>query len=271
METIPLPTTVAVAESKKDWAKIVIEPCYPGYGTTIGNTLRRVMLSSMVGSAITAVKIDGVDHEFSTIPNVKEDVVAIILNLKLVRFKVHSDEPVELTLNIKGERAATASDFEGPSTVETINPKQPIATLTDKSATLTMTIAVNSGRGYVPVENREKEKLDVGWIAIDSIFTPIKTVNFAVENVRVGQITNFDRLILDVETDGSMKPEDAVAQSARILVDHFSILLKLSSETAEVPKKKRAKSKKSEVEAPSANGAPENPTVVKEEKDDATP
>ncbi len=268
MESIPLPTTVKVAESKKDWARIIIEPCYPGYGTTIGNTLRRVLLSSMAGSAITAVKIEGVEHEFSTIANVKEDAVAIILNLKLIRFKVHSDEPVQLMLNVKGERTVTAADFEGPSSVEIINEKQPVASLTDKSAELKMTIAVASGRGYVPVENREKEKLDVGWIAIDSIFTPMKTVNFTVENVRVGQITNYDRLILDVETDGSIKPEEAVAQSAKILVDHFSILLQLSGGAAEAPKKKRTRSKKPESVA-SVEDQVDSKPIAEERKDDA--
>jgi len=268
MESIPLPTKIELAESKKDWAKFIIEPCYPGYGTTIGNALRRVLLSSLPGAAVTAVKIEGVDHEFSTVPYVKEDVVAIILNLKLLRFKLHGDEPVTMKLSAKGEKVLTAADFEGPSSVEAVNGKQVIATLTDKAATMSMEVVINPGRGYVPVENREKEKLDVGWIAIDSVYTPVKTVNFNVENVRVGQITNYDRLLLEVETDSTIKPEDALVQSAQILVEHFNIFMSLKPTLeAEAPKKKRTKSKKSE--EPTPEEAPVTPTEHKEE-DDAT-
>ncbi len=265
MESIPLPTKIELAESKKDWAKFIVEPCYPGYGTTIGNALRRVLLASLPGAAVTAVKIEGVDHEFSTVPFVKEDIVAVILNLKLLRFRLHGDETVTLALSAKGEKVVTAADFEGPSSIEVANGRQVIATLTDKAATLSMEIVVNPGRGYVPVESREKEKLDVGWIAIDSVYTPIKTVNFTVENVRVGQITNYDRLLIELETDGTIKPEDALTRSAQILVEHFSIFASLQStnEEVEAPKKKRTKAKKSETMTPatapdaSTNGAEE--------------
>lgn len=245
MDPITIPAKIAVLESSKDSAKIVIEPCYPGYGTTLGNAIRRVLLSSLPGSAITAVKIESVDHEFSALPFVKEDVVTILLNLKQLRFKLFEDAAVTLTLNVKGERIATGADFAGPSAVEVVNPKQPIATLTDKAARLAMEVIVGKGRGYVPVENREKDKLDVGWIAIDSVYTPVKTVNFSIEHVRIGQITNYDRLVLTVETDGTIKPEDAVAQSARILVEHFTAFEKFSeSATTEAPKKRRTRAKK---------------------------
>ncbi len=262
MDPITTPSKIAVLESSKDFAKIIVEPCYPGYGTTLGNALRRVLLSSLPGSAITTVKIEGVDHEFSTLPFVKEDVVTILLNLKQLRFKLFEDAAVRLTLNVKGERTVTGADFEGPSAVEVVNPKQPIATLTDKAARLIMEVIVDKGRGYVPVENREKDKLDVGWIAIDAVYTPVKTVNFSIEHVRVGQITNYDRLVLTVETDGTIKPESAVAQSARILVEHFITFEKLSESATpeEASKKKRTRTKKE----------PSAPAPTEEVKTEAT-
>ncbi|MBI5405365.1 MAG: DNA-directed RNA polymerase subunit alpha [Candidatus Kerfeldbacteria bacterium] len=261
MESIPVPTKIERVESSKDRARFVIEPCYPGYGTTIGNALRRVLLSSLPGAAITAVKIEGADHEFSTLPYVKEDAVGIILNLKLVRFTLHDDEPVTLKLSKKGEGVVTAADFVGPSNVEVVSGKQVIATLTDKAAVLEMEIVVQRGRGYVPVENREKEKLDLGWIAVDAIYTPMKTVNFSIENVRVGQITNYDRLVLDIETDGTIQPDIALVESAKILVDHFSAVNGLPVETghAETPKKKRTSKKKADpTDAPTAESGAEH-------------
>lgn len=264
MESIPLPSKIEMSESTKDHARFIIEPCYPGYGTTIGNALRRVLLSSLQGAAVTAVKIEGVDHEFSTVPFVKEDAVSILLNVKLLRFKLHGDDPSTLRLSVKGEKVVTAADLEGPSTVEVANPKQVIATLTDKAGALNMEFIVQRGRGYVPIENREKEKLDIGWIAVDAIYTPIKIVSFAVENVRVGQITNFDRLILHVETDGTMRAEDAVAQAAKILVDHFTQYTSISAgESAETLKKKRGRTKKEEKVEPSE-------PQTKDEKGEAT-
>lgn len=241
MESIPLPVKIETVEAQKDRARFVIEPCYPGYGATLGNALRRVLLSSLPGAAVTAVKIEGVDHEFSTIPHVKEDMVSVILNLKLVRLKLHGDEPAILKLNVKGQQTVTAADFETPSTVEVVNPKQVLATLTDKAAALAMEVMVAPGRGYVPVENREKEKLDIGWIAVDAIYTPMKIVNFTTEHVRVGQITNFDRLVLEIETDGTVAPAQALAEAAKILVDHFTEFAKVTADTV---KKKRGRGKK---------------------------
>jgi len=251
MEPIPIPSKIERVESAKDRARFIVEPCYPGYGTTVGNALRRVLLSSLSGAAITAVKIEGADHEFSSLPYVKEDVVGIILNLKLVHFKLHDDEPVVISLTKKGDGTVTAGDFDVPSNVEVVNPKQPIATLTDKAGNFSLEVTVQRGRGYVPVENREKEKLDIGWIAVDAIYTPMKTVNFAIENVRVGQITNYDRLVLDIETDGTIQPDVALVESAKVLVDHFTAVAALPVETpsgAEGQKKKRTKSKKSDAE-----------------------
>jgi len=223
MENIPLPQKIEIKEESGNRAKIIIEPLYPGYGTTIGNALRRVLLSSLSGAAITAIKINGVQHEFSTIPHVKEDVVAIILNLKKIRFKYNEQEPTKLQLKAKGEKEVTAADIKTPSEVEVVNPKQSIATLTDKSAILEIELTISKGKGFVPVENREKEKLELGTIAIDAIYTPVKNINFEIENVRVQQFTNYDRLILDITTDGTITPQEALKTSATILVEHFNI------------------------------------------------
>lgn len=226
MEHIPLPTTIQstpVAEIAHR-SQIVVSPCYPGYGTTVGNALRRVLLSSLPGAAATALKIKGVDHEFSTIPGVKEDVVEVILNVKALRFRVHSDSPVELELSAKGKGIVTASAITKNSEVEVITVDAPIATLTDEKAELNMKITVQKGRGYIPVEERENEKMDIGYIAIDAVYTPVRTVNYKTEHVRVGQMTNYDKLILDVSTDGTVSPEDAFAQAANILVDQFQAL-----------------------------------------------
>ncbi len=224
MEALSLPQHITSEANGDNRAAIIIEPCYPGYGTTMGNALRRVLLSSLPGAAITAVKITGVDHEFSSLPGVKEDVVDIILNLKQLRFKVHSNEPVNVHLKVTGEVEVKAGDIKATSDVEVLNPKFHIATLTDKKAVLEMELTVAEGRGYVPVEAREKEKLDIGTIAIDAIYGPIRRVGYAVENVRVGQMTNFDKLTMDVETDGSLTPLQAVQESAKILVEHFTFI-----------------------------------------------
>jgi DNA-directed RNA polymerase subunit alpha len=269
MELIPLPKKIDVKKSGDNVAMFTIEPCYPGYGTTLGNALRRVLLSSLEGAAITAVKIEGVNHEFSTIPNVKEDVVEIILNLKTIRFRSFSDEPVTVKLSAKGEKKVTGKDIIVTSDVEVVHTDKVIATLTDKSAVLDMELVIEKGRGYVPVETREKEKRDIGMIAVDAIFTPIRNVNFDVENVRVGQMTNYDRLMLEVITDGTLTPEKAFHEATKILSSHFDFLLNGPSDaddqaktiTAEAtvveaapedvitdldePKKKRVRAKKS--------------------------
>lgn len=221
---IKLPQQIESKKIDSNHSQIIISSCYPGYGTTLGNALRRVLLSSLEGAAITAIKIKGVDHEFSTIANVKEDVIEIILNIKQLRFEIFSDEPVELALKVKGKKTVTAKDFVKNSQVKSVDPVMKIATLTSKDAELDMKIIVQKGRGYVPVEAREKEKMEVGYIALDAVYTPVKNVNFKVEHVRVEQMTNYDKLILDVKTDGSINPEQAVAEAATILVDHFSVI-----------------------------------------------
>ena len=196
MEQINLPNQITSKEIELNHSVITVSPCHPGYGTTLGNALRRVLLSSLPGGAITAVKVKGIDHEFSSLENVKEDMVEIILNLKQVTLKAHGDEPQELKLKVKGQKKITAADFEKNSQVEVTSPKQHIATLTNKDVEFEMSVIINTGLGYVPVENREKEKLDIGYIAIDAIYTPVKNVNFKSENVRVGKQTNYDKLTL---------------------------------------------------------------------------
>ncbi len=226
MEPIILPSKIEIKKGKlPNEAVVTVEPCYYGYGTTLGNALRRVIISSLPGAAATAVKIKGVQHEFSTIPHVKEDVIEVLLNLKQLRMKVYSTEPVRLVLKAKGEKEVTAKDIEDSADVEIINKDLHIAEMTSKNADLEMEIFVSQGRGYVPVEAREKEKLELGAIAIDSIFTPIKNIGYKVENVRVGDITNYDKLTLNIETDGTIAPEEALEQGVKLLTDHFNLFL----------------------------------------------
>lgn len=229
METLPLPNRINLVEQDGNRYTFVMDPLYPGYAVTVGNALRRVLLSSMPGAAVTGVKIKWVDHEFSTIPNVKEDVVQIILNLKGLRLKVHTDEPVRLSVKVKGEKSVTAADIKGTDLVEIVNPEMHIATLDNKNSEFDMELIVQQGRGYVPVEQREEEKLEVGMIAVDAIYTPIRNVNYEISNVRVGQITNFDKLTITMETDGTINGQEALNIAAHILVDHFNMMINDSS------------------------------------------
>lgn len=263
MEPITLPQKLEIKAGAENQATFSLEPCYPGYGTTLGNALRRVLLSSLDGAAITAVKIKGTSHEFSTLPNVKEDVVEIILNLKAIRLKMFGDEPQTISLKVKGEKKVTAKDLKTGSGLEVANPDQLIATLTDKAAEFEVELRVERGRGYVPVEAREKEKNEIGMIAVDAVYTPIRNVNFEVENVRVGQMTNYDRLNLEITTDGTVTPEEAFTKAAFVLEEHFQFILsqlrgEKSKERAAVagteteeekpaePKKKRGRPRKTE-------------------------
>ena len=224
MQAIQLPNHVKVTDLGNNKYNLILEPLYPGYGVTIGNALRRVLLSSMPGAAVTAVKIKFVDHEFSTIPNVKEDVIRIILNLKQLRLKSFSAEPIKLSLKVKGEKVVTAGQIKETDLAQVINKDLHIATLDNKNAELDMELTVEQGRGYLPVEARENRKQEVGVIAIDSIFTPVKSVHFDVSNVRVGQLTNFDKLEVVLETDGSITGAEAMDIAAHILVDHFTMM-----------------------------------------------
>jgi len=204
---------------------LTVEPCFYGYGTTIGNALRRVLLSSLPGAAVTAVKVKGVSHEFQAIPNVKEDMLEVILNMKGLRLKMHTDDPVKLSLHIEGETVVTASLIEPNADVEIVNPDLVIATLTDKEAVFDMEIVVERGRGFRPTEERKSPQSEIGMISIDALFSPVKNVGYKVENTRVGEITNYDKLIMTIETDGTITPEEAVRMSSKVLIDHFDILL----------------------------------------------
>lgn len=241
METnIIFPKPPKTIKQEKNKASFEIVNCYPGFGMTLGTALRRVLISSLPGAAITSVKIKGVKHEFSTISNVLEDVIQIILNLKQIRFKLHSPGPTSLTLKAKGEKEVKASDIKLNSDIEIMNKNAHIATLTDKKASLEMEINVDSGLGYVSVEQRKKEKLPVGTIAIDAIFSPIRKVNYEIENMRVGDRTDFNRLKINIETDGTITPKEALKKASQILVEHFSIL----AESTTKSKQKKEKSKK---------------------------
>lgn len=202
-----------------------IEGLYPGYGHTLGNSLRRIILSSLLGAAITTVKIEGAAHEFSTLEGVKEDVITILLNLKKTRFKLTTMEPQTVTLMVKGAKAVTAGDITVSGQVEVLNPELHIATLTDKNASLTIEMVVTKGFGYVAKEVHQKEKVDIGTIALDAIFTPIRRVNYEVDNMRVGDRTDYNRLKLTVETDGTIAPRRALESSIEIMINQLKAVI----------------------------------------------
>ncbi|MDO8555302.1 MAG: DNA-directed RNA polymerase subunit alpha [bacterium] len=210
-----------------------IDGLYAGYGNTVGNSLRRVILSSLPGAAITTVKIEGINHEFSTIPGMKEDVVILVLNLKQVRFKLIGDEPQKATIAIKGAKVVCAGDFKVPSQLEVLNKDKVIATLTDKNSELKMEITVEKGLGYVPREVLKKEKVEAGTLMLDAIFTPIRRVNYEVENMRVGERTDYNRLRFIIETDGSIMPREALENAIKILINQLHAIVGFETEKEE--------------------------------------
>jgi len=255
---IPLPKPTHVLESKNNKGVFEIEALYPGFGINVGNSLRRVLLSSLEGAAVTQVKIKEVEHEFSTISGVLEDVISILLNLKQLRFKMHSDEPQIATLKVKGEKEVTGADFKMPASVELVNTDFVVAHLTSKSAELEMEIRIEKGVGYVPSEERKTEKEEIGTISLDAIFTPIKRVSSKVEDMRVGDRTDFNRLVLEIETDGTISPEEAFHQAADILLKQFEAvisgmkekadaMISVAEKTAASEEKKKAPAKKAAV------------------------
>jgi DNA-directed RNA polymerase subunit alpha len=223
--TLPKVESVLTAEN---YGRFKIEPLDPGYGITVGNALRRVLLSSLPGAAITTVRIDGVYHEFSTIPHVREDVVELILNIKRIRLRCHTDRTVRMQLRARGEGVVRAGDIETPGNVEIVNPELVIATLDSPEARLDMEFTVERGRGYVPAEARTG--LPIGVIPVDAVFTPVHKVNYVVEHTRVGQQTDRDRLILEIWTDGTITPGDALTEAGKILVRHFQLVAEFASE-----------------------------------------
>ncbi|MFA5080274.1 MAG: DNA-directed RNA polymerase subunit alpha [Candidatus Paceibacterota bacterium] len=220
---ISLPTSIKNKKIKENHSVFEIESLYPGYGVTIGNALRRVILSSLVGAAVTEAKIKGASHEFSTISGVKEDVLNILMNLKQLRFKMHGDEPQMATLRVKGEKEVLGKNLEFSSELELANPDHHIATITEKGTELEIEIKIEKGVGY-EFQDDPKIKKGIGVIGLDAAFTPIKRVNYIVENMRVGKRTDFDKVSLEVETDGTITPEDALGEALKILISQFEFL-----------------------------------------------
>ena len=233
MIEIVKPTITKEIDENGRYGKFVVEPLERGYGTTLGNCMRRILLSSLPGAAITSVKIDGVLHEFSTIPGVKEDVTEIILNLKRLAVRINGDEEKRAIINAVGAREVTAADIIVDSDTEIFNPDLHIATLAE-NATLVMEMNIASGRGYVPAEQNKTDSTPIAVIPVDSIFTPVKKVNFTVENTRVGQVTDYDKLTLELWTDGSITPEEGVSIGAKIMLEHLNLFIGLGSEVNEM-------------------------------------
>lgn len=246
---------------KEDDSKGVyeIDALYAGYGHTLGNSLRRIILSSLPGAAVTKVKIDKVSHEFSTIPGVKEDVLNIILNLKRIRFKIHGDEPQKATVSVKGAKNITAGDIKIPTQLEILNKDVHIATLTSKDSEINMEITVEKGLGYVMKENLHKERVDIGTIHLDALFTPIKRVNYEVENMRVGDRTDYNRLRFFIETDGSISPREALEKSIDIIINHLRAIRGFQNEEIDLVGDGAAGEKKGEKKP----GAAEDMEVLK--------
>lgn len=223
-KTIHVPGVVKTEDHGKNQSTFVIEPLHSGYGMTLGNSLRRVLLSSIAGAAVTAFKVDGASHEFTTLPGVKEDIVEIILNLKGVRFRVFSDDPQTIRLSKKGSGPVTAKDIETNADVEVVNKDHVIAHIDGATASLNMDIVVEKGRGYRAVDESSSKKVISDMIAIDSIFSPVLRVRYRVENTRVGQMTDLDKLLITVETDGTINPREAFEEASAILVNQYTAL-----------------------------------------------
>jgi DNA-directed RNA polymerase subunit alpha len=231
----PVGATIEVRERRDNYAKFVIEPLERGFGITLGNALRRVLLSSIPGAAVTYMKIDGVLHEFSTIPGMVEDTIALMLNLKGLPVKLNSDEPKVLTLSVSGAREVTAGDIVPDADVEVLDPGYRLATLSSKDAKLTMEIGVEKGRGYVMADRQRNVEHMIGLIPLDSIFSPIRKVNFTVDDTRVGQSVDFDRLTIEVETNGSITPDDALSTSATIMQEQLDLFVSFTNRAEPLP------------------------------------
>ncbi len=226
MENLLLPSSITF--EKGDHAnrgKLVVSPLFHGYGTTVGNAIRRVLLSSLNGGAVTSMKVKGVAHEFSAIPGVKEDGVEILLNIKQIRLKVFSTEPTRLFLKVKKAGAVTAGDIEANAEVEVMNKDLVLFTVTEAKPNIEIEFMAEQGRGYVPVEERTVVNTELGTIAVDAIYTPVVDVGYTVEFTRVGDITNYEKLTIDIETDGTIAPKDAAVTATNILMDHFRLIV----------------------------------------------
>lgn len=269
MLSLPSPSATKIVFHSKNSAKFVIEGLYPGYGVTIANSLRRILLSSLPGMAIIGIKIKDVDHEFSAIPYIYEDVVSLILNLKRVRFKAYESNAYQGKVKIQGAKELKAGDFNLPSELEVINPDLHIATLTDKRAELEITIYVKEGLGYELADEHANDPIlkDVGTLKVDSIFTPVVAASFSIENMRVGERTDYNRINLDIETDGSITPREAFEKSILTLIDQLQTVQKIEEASIEKESKlveskisKKAKGSKEEVE-PDEEGSSKKDTI----------
>jgi len=226
MEHIQLPSTIEFQETDQpNVGKVVVTPCHQGYGTTLGNALRRVLLSSLPGAAVESVKVDGVSQEFSAVEGLREDMIELILNMKQVAVISHTEELVTLSLTKKGAGPVTAGDFDKNADVEIMNPELVLGHITDAKKELQLEVTIGHGRGYVPVAERNTKDLDLGTIAIDALYTPIRDVGYNVEMTRVGDVTNYEKLTISIETNGTITPKDAVVQATKILMDHFALVL----------------------------------------------
>ena len=223
---------VDYAELSDTYGKFIVEPLDRGFGVTLGNSLRRMLLAAISGAAVTSVKIDGVLHEFSTIPGVVEDVTQIVLNLKELTLRLYTDKPKLLRLDVKGKKDVTAGDIQEDPEMQILNPTLHLATLDKRESRLAMEIVVERGKGYVPAERHRRSEHVIGVIPIDSIFSPVQKVNYAVEDTRVGHATDLDRLVLEIWTDGSVRPEEALQEASRLLIDHFRLFAGIADETS---------------------------------------
>ncbi len=232
---ISLPNKPELVEQKSENSAIYeIKPLFPGYGVTIANSLRRVMLSSLPGTALSSVRISGVDHEFSTIPNVLEDVVDISLNLKAVKFRLHGVNETTAKLNVTGKKEVTAGDIETGSEVDVVNPDAPILTLSDPSESVEMELTIDRGMGFVKADEHNLPR-EIGLIALDSVYSPVKRVSYSVEDIRVGDVTNYNRAVFEITTDGALTPYEAITQAADILVRQFRALTDETAYVSEQP------------------------------------
>ena len=248
---VSLPSKPRIVSEEEFKGTYEIDSLYPGYGHTLGNSLRRIILSSLPGAAITSVKIDGVQHEFSTINGIKEDVVTILLNLKKVRLQMLTDEPQTISIEVKGQKIVTAKDIKIPSQVNVLNPDQYISEITDKKTDLSIEMTVERGMGYVSKDVLQKDKVDIGVIALDAIFTPIRRVNYEVENMRVGDRTDFNRLRFFIETDGTITAHEALEKSIEIMINQLKAIIGFKEEEIEpeIEEKEKGIEEASEAEA----------------------
>lgn len=252
-QSIALPSKPKVVSEEGSKGMYEIDGLYPGYGHTLGNSLRRIILSSLPGSAITRIKLNGVNHEFTTIDGVKEDVINIVLNLKKVRVQLNSDEPQVMKIKMKGVKTVTAGDIEAPSQIEIKNPELELFTITDKNTEIDMELTVERGLGYVPKEIVHKDRVEVGTIALDAIFTPIRRVHYETENMRVGDRTDFNRLRMSIETDGTISPREVLEKAIEIMISQLKAIIGFKEEL--------------EIEAPSVSEST-SPSVQEEDSEE---